>query len=175
MKMIPIFFLFLGYVVHAAEAKKPSPIDLRSSQGIIFYSKQEMTFSDMGKISEYQGMLVRPNEATQSLRSADLYKFPKETKIKMTIELCQKYADRIFGRQEKRSLKLNQALKLFNTPVGQACEFQMTDSYTKAQRRYRYVISGFIHGRLIALVWSFPQLPSSEVVNGLQGFWQTIR
>lgn len=174
---LKLFFVlvFLSVGVQALENRKPSSIDLKSSNEIVFYSKKDNPFSDMGKIDEYQGTLVLLNEASAALGSADLYKFPKETAIKMTKSLCRLNADKIFGPEPERSLKMNESMVLFDTAVGKACEYKLTDTYAHAKRPHAYVISGFIHGRLVTLVWALIEAPSNEATAKLRQFWKSLK
>ncbi|OFZ29030.1 MAG: hypothetical protein A2622_13130 [Bdellovibrionales bacterium RIFCSPHIGHO2_01_FULL_40_29] len=155
--------------------RKPSSIDIKSSHEIIFYAKSELGFSDMGKIVEYQGSLVQINEPNSNLNEADLYKFPKESRTLITTKICSEYVEKIFGKAEDRSLKVDKTVQLFQTPVGKACDFQMTDSYHHAKLPYRYAVIGFVHGRLIALVWSFDQKITTENVEQLKTFWKSLK
>lgn len=168
-------FIFCIAPALAESKRKPSSIDIKSTTEIIFFAKKDLGFSDLGKIKEYQGVLEQVNEARIDLSSADLYKFPRENKTIMTAALCNTYADKIFGPADKRTLKIQKSLVLFNTPVGKACEFQLTDSYHHAKLPYTYVISGFIHARLIALVWNFEKPVTPENLEKLKVFWLTLK
>lgn len=169
-------FLILSSLFSMAESKrKPSSIDITSSQEIVFYAKETEPFSDFGKIQEFKGVLVQLNETDEQLANAQLYKFPNEEKSMMTQAICNGYADKIFGPEPTRTLRINKSLVLFDTPVGKACEYLLTDTYAHAKRRYAYVITGFIHGKLYSLVWAFYRLPTAEETSKLKTFWKTLK
>ncbi len=172
-------FLFLlssiSIIVLAVENRKLSSIDLTSANEIAFYAKKNFEFSQIGKIPEYQGILIQLNEASTDLNAADLYQFLAEDKIKMDQNLCVIYLEKIFGQDAPRSLKLKNGIHLFHTPVGNACDFQLTDTYQQAQLAHRYTIIGFVHGRLVALVWSLREPPQEKTKVKLQDFWKTLK
>lgn len=175
--MKKLFFTILLFSLFAQgkSQRKPSSIDIKSADEIVFYAKSEMPFSDMGKISEYQGNLVQLNEPSAQFGEADLYWFATESTTVMTKKLCNRYADQIFGSEKDRSLKINDSIQLFETTVGPACDYKLADTYAHAKRPFAYVITGFIHGRLTALVWALSQAPNSEDSAKLRLFWKTLK
>ncbi len=176
MKILLILILILPFQSALGFGKrKPSQINLRSKEEIVFYSKKDIPLSEIGKIDEFQGVLVRESQPLYDLRSADLYKFPIEKKISMSLELCSSYADKIYGDEKKRSLKTVVAPALFQTSVGPACALILRDSFEDASRPYRFAIVGFVHGRLIALTWNLSDKPTTEMLEDLHNFWKTIK
>ncbi len=176
MKILLALILILPFQNAIAFGKrKSSHIDLRSKEEMVFYSKKDMLLSEIGKIAEFQGVLVRENQPLYELRSADLYQFSNEKKISMSVRLCNFYADKIYGDAKKRSLKLERTPALFQTTVGQACTFMLKDSFADASRPYRLAMVGFVHGRLIALTWNLSDKPTDRILEDLQSFWKTIK
>ena len=167
--------LFFSNSVHAEEIRPKSPTHLKSSHEIIFYDKKDLGFTKIGKIKEYAGILEKLDETKVSLQQPDLYLFPKEQKTAMTVQLCNRYADKIFGPSAGRTLKLDNTLKLFSTRIGNACEFRLIDSYTKSKLPHNYVILGFIHAQLTALVWTLENPISVESAEKMKNFWKTLK
>ncbi len=155
--------------------RRPSSIDLTSIEEIIFTSKKDLPYSDMGKSEEYVGSIMQLSETSEQLMSSDLYKFPKENSTRMTAKLCSQYVSKIFGPEKKRSLRLKSPVSLFDTSVGKACEFQLNDQYESSKIPFRYVLVGFIHGRLKALVWNLNSEPDTQSKIKLQLFWKTLK
>lgn len=171
---ILIYFLLLSLSSQAAQ-KKSSKIDIKSTSDMVFFSKEDSALSSIGKIKEFQGTIIHAAEVNQDLSSSDLYKFPDESAITISPELCSKYADKMFGPADKRVLKLQGSFQLFETPTGKACEFQLKDTYEKARMPYRYTIVGFVHGKLIALMWGLFENPSASDKEKLKNFWKTLK
>lgn len=146
--------------------------DLKSSEEIEIKLKKNLIYSDMGKIPEFVGIL---NRQTTHFSTSDLYKFGAETKIAMTLELCEKYLDKIFGPTGKRSLKLKGATSLFDTRKGAACSAQLHRPGSSARFPHRYVLIGFVHADVYALVWSMTKAASTEENDELKNFWKTLK
>lgn len=175
MSQFLLLYIAISVSVFAAEKRKPSSIDITSTNEVAFYAKKNFEYSQIGKIKQYQGVLIQLNESSSDLNAADLYQFPTEDKIKMDSGLCNSYLEKIFGNEADRSLKLTSAVTLFDSPVGKACDFQLTDNYSRARLGYRYTIIGFVHGRMMGLVWNLYEVPKEETKKKLQNFWKTLK
>ncbi|MBC7420547.1 MAG: hypothetical protein H7328_07450 [Bdellovibrio sp.] len=148
---------------------------MKSSNEIAFYAKKDLPFSEFGKIDEFEGQLVRLDEEAVQFSMADLYRFRGEARSKMSEQLCNTYADKIFGPESDRALKMKDSLVLFDTAVGKACAYKLKDTYARAKKPYAYAISGFIHGRLTILVWTLSRSPADDEVAKLRNFWKTLK
>lgn len=176
MKCLLTLLLTISVQSAFAENIRPkSPTHLKSSHEIVFYDKKDLGFAKVGNIKQYAGIIEKLDETKVSLQQADLYLFPQEQKTTMTVRLCNRYADKIFGPSESRTLKLNNTLKLFSTRIGNACEFRLIDSYTQSKLPHNYVIIGFIHAQLTALVWTLENPISVESAEKMKNFWKTLK
>ncbi len=164
-----LIFLFIPKYILAK-----STIDIKSKEEIVIYDKNEILFSDVGKIKEFRSVLVQLNQTNNELSKSDLYLFSDENKISMTLDLCEKYITKIFGAPEISGLQWKNTQSLFDTSTGKACDFQAKDSAVKSKIPVRYGIIGFIHGKLIASVWQLNSL-GAENQTLLQKFWKTLR
>ncbi len=174
------FSIFLSFtlsfhLVFASAKRKPAQTDLRAKEEFIFYSKKDMSLSEIGKIDEYQGVLILSNQAHYEFRATDLYVFSNEDKISMSLELCRRSTDKIYGEDNKRSLKLVDEPLLFQTSVGQACLLRLKDTFKQAHRPFRFVMMGFVHGRLTALTWNLSKDASPAATIQLQNFWKSLK
>lgn len=154
---------------------KSSKINLRSSEEFVFYDKKDLLAADMGKIAQFRGVLIRPQEASSALKSSDLYQFPKETRIKMNLKICREYVTRILGKAQARGLKEDYPVELFETSVGPACFLEQANLVQDSSNPNRVVILGFIHGQLNAQVWNLPSKLTDESRDQLKGFWKTLK
>ena len=172
--MKSIVFTFFFCCLSVASDSIQEKLGLKSIEDIQIYGKNEILFSDVGRAEEFQGILIQLNQPNHELSKADLYIFSQETKIAMTENLCTTYVKNIFGDSKQTGLVLASKLTLFETSTGKACEFQLNDSDAKAKIPIRYVIAGFVHGRMTALVWQLYKL-SDENKLKLQKFWKSLR
>lgn len=164
-----LIFLFIPQYIVAK-----STLDLKSKEEIAIYDKNEILFSDVGKIKEFKAVLVQLNQSQNELSKSDLYLFSEENKISMSLDLCEKYIIEIFGAPEVSGLQWKNTQRLFETSTGSACDFQAKDVAAKSKIPVRYGIIGFIHGKLIASVWQLNSL-GNENQTLLQKFWKTLR
>ncbi|MBC7740653.1 MAG: hypothetical protein H7061_00550 [Bdellovibrionaceae bacterium] len=172
---ILISILLIQLVAHGRVKRKPSAIDIKSSEEILFIDKKEAAFSDMGKSTDYAGQLVQLSETSAELMNSDLYKFKNESATQVSVRLCEKYLVELFGTEKKRSLQLKTPIQLIDTAVGKACALQLNDAYEHAAIPFRYVIVGLIHGRATGLVWNLYKIPSESTTAKLQSFWKSLK
>ena len=170
-----VFLLLAANSVFADLIRPTSPTHLKSSHEILFYQKKDLGFTKVGKIKQYAGIIEKLDETKRSLQQSDLYLFPKEQQTAVTVQLCNRYADQIFGPAEGRTLKIENTLKLFSTRVGNACEFRLIDSYPLSKLPHNYVILGFIHAQLTALVWTLENPISVESADKMKSFWNSLK
>ena len=159
--------------VNAKEIKINSNLKFYTNEEYIFHPKDESPMSDMGKIPEYQGVLVQPIEPNPDLATADLYTFEKENKITLTEDLCQTYITKIFGDSKTRKVPIKQTTELFKTNTGKSCAVTIQDSAAKKQ--YRHSIIGFAHGQLITMVWTQSTQPTEKSKNSQKKFYESLK
>lgn len=176
--MKPLFLIKLilisSFFTLTNSAYGKSKLQFRTTENIEIYDKSEIPFSDFGKIKEFQGILINKSDGIKNeLSKSDIYIFPNEPKIAISENLCQNYRIKMFGKEADSGLTLGDSLKLFTTPNGKVCEFQLHDLGAKAKVPIRYIILGFIHGRMIGLVWQLSSI-DEDAKSRLQKFWQNL-
>jgi hypothetical protein len=171
LKIFCVLFLFLGFA-YGIEIKINSQFKLYSSDDLTFQTKAG-TFSDMGKISEYQGTLHLQSESNLDLANADFYLFPKEKKISLNEEMCKSYAEKIFGDMSKRSHPIKLTTLFNKTTSGNSCQVNFKDSVAKKPNRFSII--GFVHGQLVAMVWSLSRSPDVDSKQKMQKFFNALK
>lgn len=172
---ILIIGLFSSFTYAAGAKRTLASVGIKSKDDVVFYDKTDVAFSDMGKIDEFQGILVQQNQTKTDLAQADLYLFDKEDKIAVTNEICQKYVTKIFGPANKRKLQAGKSLQIFKSHTGHSCDFTLKDPQAHASIPNQYGLVGFLNGHLITLIWQLDQPVTDEVRQNFRKFWDKLR
>lgn len=175
-QFIVFLVLFFSSMAYSANMKRTlASIGIKSSEEIIFRDKKDILFSETGKIDQYQGVLIQLSQPKSQFAQSDLYLFENESEIKMTASMCDKYISKIFGSKEKRVLKISEKLQIFKSHTGDTCDMALSDPESHALINSQYVLFGFLHGRLVGLVWQLDQPLTPADKNKFRKFWDTLR
>ncbi len=173
-KIMKLFSVGISLLICGVALSAEQSQIFKSKDDIAIYSKNEIAFSDIGKIKDYFGILIQAKESERQLAQADIYVFNNEQKISIDQALCGSYTDKIFGSESETGLKVEKKINLFKTPTGQSCEILLKDNDRSAKIPYRYVIAGFVHGRSVALVWQLNSVTDEDKAK-LKTFWLALR
>lgn len=178
MKIILLFLLLcttmLSTPLYSADSNFKNFLNIQSKTAVLkVFSKKDIPFSDFGKVSEYQGVIAELDEQKNLISQADIYVFLKEDKISVSTDLCKKYAEKMFGADEVKTLGFVGNADIFESETGKYCALSLHDSTSKTDN-YKFVILGFIHGRMTSLVWSEKYL-NPEIIEIKKKFWKSLK
>lgn len=173
MKII-VFLLFCTTAAYSLESTSKNFLNLQSkSAKIEIYSKKDIPFSDFGKVSEYQGVIAELDEQRNLISQADIYVFLREAKISVSAELCKTYVEKLFGTDEAKELGFVGKVDILESNTGKFCATSLHDSKSKTDN-HKFVVLGFIHGRMTSLVWSEKYM-TPELIEMKKSFWKNLR
>jgi len=157
-----------------AKASTPTKAPVKSTEEIDFVDKKDQKLLDLGKVDEFQGMLIRSSEKNPDLQSVDLYVFKKVTAMKMDQKLCQKMLAQIFGPLDKITLKVHN-INIYQAHTGSTCEAQMDDPQHSSQTPERRVILGFINLQAYGLAFHLSHKSDAAIQENTRLFWDSLR
>jgi hypothetical protein len=148
---------------------------IKSKEDIIFHTPDMFMFSDIGKISEFKGVIDRLYFTSSDLKMVDLYQFKTEA-VKVDKELCSEFIEKIFALSKSNLFELK-SLIIENSNKGNICEAFIADKKKptkESEAYYRYASIGFVNAKAKVLVYH-PKKISDEKINEIRKFWNSLR
>lgn len=168
--MLAVIALFM-FSFSVVQANKEEII--RSKEDIIFHTPDMFKFSDVGKISEFRGVIDRVYFTSSDLKMVDLYQFKTEA-VKVNQDLCMSFIEKIFTLKTSRLYSLK-SLKIELSNKGNICEAHITDKNKVKEDPYiRFVTVGFINAKAHVLVYH-PKSIEDEKITEARKFWNSLR
>lgn len=164
-------FLSLVFLVFSVQANKDEVI--RSKEDIIFHTPDMFKFSNVGKITEFRGVIDRVYFTHGDLKMVDLYQFRTDA-VKVSEDLCMTFVERIFALKTSRLYELKY-VKIENSNKGNVCEVFISDKNKVKEDPYlRYVTVGFINAKAHVLVYHPRSLDDAKITE-IRKFWNSLR
>lgn len=176
--MISSAKLFLTLIIIAMQLSQPAAAQnqqeyIRSKEDIIFHTPDMFKFSDVGKISEFRGVIDRTYFGSSDLKMIDLYHFKTE-EVRVDKRLCMEFVEKIFALRASKLFKLG-SLKIESSNKGNVCEILIIDRNKVKEDPYiRYVTVGFVNAKANVLVYH-PKSISDEKITEIKKFWNSLR
>ena len=169
-----ISFILLNLLLSQAAVYAQVPQEyIRSKEDIIFHTPDMFKFSDVGKISEFRGVIDRTYFTASDLKMIDLYLFKTEA-VKVEKSLCLEFIEKIFALKSSKLFKLA-SLKIESSYKGSVCEALIIDRNKVKEDPYiRYITVGFINAKANVLVYH-PKSISDEKISEIKKFWNSLR
>jgi hypothetical protein len=146
---------------------------IRSKEDIIFHTPDMFKFSDVGKISEFRGVIDRVYFTSSDLKMVDLYQF-KTDEVKVNQDLCMAFVEKIFSLKTSRLYSLK-SLKIESSNKGNICEAHIADRNKVKEDPYiRFVTVGFINAKANVLVYH-PKSIQDDKITEIRKFWNSLR
>lgn len=168
MKTLCFLFLF-SFKLFAAEEI------IKSKDDIIFHTPDMFKFSNIGKISEFRGVIDRIYFTSGDLKMIDLYQF-KTDALKVDKELCMSFVEKIFALSRSRLYELK-TFKIVESNKGNVCEVFIADKVKtkhKDDAYYRFVSIGFINAKAHVLVYHPKDVDDNKITEARK-FWNSLR
>jgi hypothetical protein len=160
-------------VVSFSVVQANKEVVIRSKEDIIFHTPDMFKFSDVGKISEFKGVIDRVYFTSSDLKMVDLYQFKTE-EVKVSQDLCMLFVEKIFSLKTSRLYSLK-SLKIENSNKGNVCEVHIADKNKVKEDPYiRFVTVGFINAKPNVLVYH-PRSIEDEKITEVRKFWNSLR
>ena len=170
-KLLLALMVFSLFVLSSAYANKEEVI--RSKEDIVFHTPDMFKFSNVGKISEFKGVINRVYFTTSDLKMVDLYQF-KTDEVKVTPDLCMLFIEKIFSLKTSRLYSLK-SMKIELSNKGNICEAHIADKNKVKEDPYtRIVTIGFINAKANVLVYH-PSSIQDEKISEIRKFWNSLR
>lgn len=146
---------------------------IRSKEDIIFHTPDMFKFSDVGKISEFKGVIDRVYFTSSDLKMVDLYLFKTEA-VKVSQDLCMTFIEKIFSLKTSRLYALK-SLKIETSNKGGICEVHIADRNKVKEDPYiRFVTVGFVNAKAYVLVYH-PKSIEDDKITEIRKFWNSLR
>ena len=168
MKSLLLLSLILTSVSYANEQ-----VIVRSKEDIVFHTPDMFKFSDVGKISEFRGVIDRTYFSSSDLKMIDFYQFNTDD-VRVSNSLCLSFIEKIFALKRSKLYKLKY-LRIEPSNKGNVCEALVTDKNTVKEDPYlRVVTVGFVNARASVLVYHPRSIEDSKITE-IRKFWNSLR
>lgn len=164
-------FILMVISFSVVQANKEEVI--RSKEDIIFHTPDMFKFSDVGKISEFKGVIDRVYFTSSDLKMVDLYQFKTE-EVKVNQDLCMAFIEKIFSLKTSRLYSLK-SLRIEISNKGNICEAHIADKNKVKEDPYiRFVTVGFVNAKANVLVYH-PRSIEDDKITEIRKFWNSLR
>lgn len=148
---------------------------IKSKDDIVFHTPDTFQFTDIGKISEFRGIIDRVYFVHHDLKMIDLYQF-KTDMLKADKEICMSFAEQIFNLSSSKVYELK-SFKVANSNKGKVCEIYIADKVKPKKKEdsfQRFVTVGFINTKANVLVYH-PHGMTDDKTSEIRQFWNSLR
>lgn len=164
-----ILLLLLSLQVFAADEI------IKSKDDIVFHTPDMFKFSDVGKISEFRGVIDRVYFTSHDLKMIDLYQFKTEAN-KVDKDLCMDYVEKIFAVNKSKVFEVKN-FKIVESKKGNVCEVLVADKVAPKKKEnayYRFASIGFVNSKANVLVYH-PKSINDDKITEIRQFWNSLR
>lgn len=149
---------------------------IKSKDDIVFHTPDMFKFSDVGKISEFRGVIDRVYFKSHDLKMVDLYQF-KTDAVKVDKELCMYFVEKIFALSKSKIFELK-TFKIEDSNKGKICEVYIADKVKQKKEvdsYYRFASIGFVNAKANVLVYHPKAGINDEKITEVRKFWSSLR
>lgn len=174
MKNLIVITILLSSLNLVAQAKTGEEY-IKSKDDIVFHTPDMFKFSDVGKISEFRGVIDRIYFKSSDLKMVDLYQF-KTDAVKVDKELCMNFVEKIFALSSSKLFELK-TFKIEDSNKGKICEVYIADKAKPKKDTdayYRFASIGFVNAKANVLVYH-PKGINDEKISEVRKFWSSLR
>ena len=167
--MLLIFTMQFSVQLHAAKEI------IKSKDDIVFHTPDTLKFSDIGKISEFRGVIDRVNFTAQDLKMIDLYQFNTDL-LKVDNSLCLEFIEKIFAVSVSNVFQVK-TFKIIDSNKGKVCEVLVTNktkSKKKEETYFGFVSIGFVNAKANVLVYHLKGINDDKITEA-RLFWNSLR
>lgn len=166
-----LFVVIPAVFSHAATA----PVPFIAKEPVQFTSVESDRFSEVGKPSDFIGVLTRENVQDPIQRHVDIYQFKKMPSLKLDKEKCTQIAESIVGPLNKISLQASPLDLKDSKAAGKICILILKDKDPQERMPERHLLVRTLNLKVFAFVFKHAKTPAESEIAGEIQFIDSLR